>query len=771
MIHKLIWAVSALAILALAGLYLPLDFLRPRVERALERNLGRKVEVGQVHLNLFGVPGLTFEDVVIHEDPRAGIEPFAYVPALNAGVRALSLLRHRLDFSSLNLGDATVNLVKSSSGTWNFQFLFEQASKGRSGLPGIKMRGGRVNFKFGDTKSVFYFDDADLDVSPYGQGSAEVRFWGAPRRTDRPAREFGHLFVRGNWAAPTVKDGEPRLDLRVELERSALDEVSRLADPRGFGLHGVVSFQAQLGGPPSALKIAGGLQIEDVHRWDLLPQHGGWTAPFEGVLDLIAQKLELASATESASSPVTLRFGASKFLSSPQWEASAQLNRVPLSALLEIARHMGAAVPAKAAAEGGVSGQVSYTGAGGLTGRIELQDASLNLPDVEPLRSKLTAVSIGDGMIHFDSHVEIGPRESAEIEGSYSLSAPRDWNAPRNLDIRIATRGISVADMRSFGLAGIPVLEQTAQGSWRGWARFRAGEWSGEYDLQNARIAVEGLAEPLRIQSASVRLDGKRVLVGRLRAREGATAFTGDYQWDPDAPRPHRFNIVIPEADAAEVARALAPTLVRSQGFLARTFGLPPAPAPDWLKKRRVDGVISIAALTVGSAAARIDRARLLWDASVARLVGVDAHTLVDDSDEAAIAGDFEIGLRGRVPHFKFDGKISGLRYKGGEIDLEGSIEADGLDGEILESAHALGRLRGRSVSFAPDAEFRTVTACFEMTGSAGGPQWKLGSMEAVQGGDTYTGFGLSQPDGKLVLDLNHAGHPARFVAGLAGAP
>ena len=771
MMRKLILTVAVLAAVGLAALYLPLDFLRPRVERALERGLGRKVEVGHVHVNLFGVPGFTFDDVVIHEDPRAGIEPFAYVPALNAGVRALSLFRRRLDFSNLNLGDATVNLVKSASGTWNFQFLFEEESKRQASLPGIKMRGGRVNFKFGDTKSVFYFDDADLDVSPYGNGSAEVRFWGAPRQTDRPAREFGHLFVRGNWAAPTVKNREPRLDLRVELERSELDEVSWLADPRGFGLHGVVSFQAQLGGPPSALKVAGDLRIEDVHRWDLLPQRGGWTVPFDGTLDLIAQRLELASAAEPASSPVALTFELSKFLSSPQWEASARLNHVPLSALLEIARHMGAAISDKAAAEGGVSGEVSYKQAGGLTGQLELRDASLNLPDVEPFRSELTAVSIGDGGIHFESSVKIGPKENAEIEGNYFMSAPRDWNAPRDLDIRIATRGINVADMRSFGLAGLPVLEQTAQGSWRGWARYRSGEWSGEYDLQNARIAVEGLAEPLRIQSASVRLSGKYASVSRLRARAGSIAFTGDYQWESDAVRPHRFNIVIPAADAAEVARLLAPTLTRSQGFLARTLGLAPAPAPDWLKKLRADGVISIGTFTVGGTTARVDKARLLWDGSTARLVGVDAHTLTEDSDEASIAGDLEMGLHGRVPHFKFDGKIGGVPYKGGEVDFEGSLEADGLDGEILETAHALGRLRGRSVSFAPDAEFRTVTACFEMTGSTGGQLWKLGSMEAVQGSDTYTGSGVSQPDGKLVLDLNHAGHPARFVAGLAAAP
>ncbi len=60
--------------------------------------------------------------------------------------------------------------------------------------------------------------------------------------------------------------------------------------------------------------------------------------------------------------------------------------------------------------------------------------------------------------------------------------------------------------MRSFGLAAIPVLDHTPQGSWRGWAQYEDGGWSGEYELQNARVQVEGLADVLRIQSASVKL-------------------------------------------------------------------------------------------------------------------------------------------------------------------------------------------------------------------------------------------------------------------------
>src|ERR1700722_3039360 len=106
-------AVLLVIVAGIAANFLPVDFVRPPIARALERGLGRRVEIGEIHFNLFTGPGFTLDSVTIHEDPRAGIEPFAYVETLEARVRVLSLLFRRLEFSRLRLGDATVNLVKT----------------------------------------------------------------------------------------------------------------------------------------------------------------------------------------------------------------------------------------------------------------------------------------------------------------------------------------------------------------------------------------------------------------------------------------------------------------------------------------------------------------------------------------------------------------------------------------------------------------------------------------------------------------------------------
>ncbi len=116
-LRRLVLVLAGMFALGLTCRYVPLDLLRPGIERALGRGLGRQVEVGSVYLNLFGAPGFTLEDVTIHEDPRAGFEPFAYVESLNASVRWLSLFRRHLDFTSLSLsGDTTtINVVKPDS--------------------------------------------------------------------------------------------------------------------------------------------------------------------------------------------------------------------------------------------------------------------------------------------------------------------------------------------------------------------------------------------------------------------------------------------------------------------------------------------------------------------------------------------------------------------------------------------------------------------------------------------------------------------------------
>jgi hypothetical protein len=783
---KRAWIAAAVGVVvvAAASVYVPLNFLRPGVERALGRGLGRRVEIANVYLTAIPTPGFSLDGVTIAEDPRAGIEPFAYVQTLEARVAPLGLLRGRLNFSSLRFGDASLNLVKTDAGPWNFQFFFDGAAARVSAaagvasasapaqLPSIKMRAGRVNFKFAQTKSVLFFDDADVDVSPGGGGSMELRFSGVPSRTDRSAQNFGHFFLRGT-SVPSAQG--QKMNLNVELEPSALDAVAHLFAPGGYAAPGVVALEAQITGVASRLAVTGELQLD---------QRGGRTRlPYRGTLDLAGQTLDLESAAQALAVPLSIHLHAADLLSSPQWEATAEFNHASLAAFLNAARRAGAPLPEKLSGEGAVSGSVNYRPIGGLSGDIEVRDLSLSMPGAPAVKAAVAAISIGGNTISAGpAKVSVGEDESADVGVNYGIGGS-------GLDLKITTRDLDVADLHSLGLGEVPLLDQISQGSWRGWARYRKppsaeGVWSGEYELRDARVAVDGLADSVRIQSASVSAYAARVSVTRLKARAGTVEFTGDYRWDPDAASPHQFHLQVANADLPELARLWKPTLARGEGFLARTlrFGAA-APAPDWLAQRQAQGTLTIQALTAGDYTLSAKTARVLWDGLAVTISGIEASLrddaqlkdgaqlrddapLKDDAklDDATLAGDLRMDLSGPAPRFRFDGKLEDFAYKGGNLDFAGRIESAGLGLALLSNVHAEGSLRGRGILFSPEAEFRSVTGRFEMKMAQGGPHWKLSDLDLIQGGETYSGEGTTQPDGRLVLELASRGRQVRYT-------
>ena len=209
-----------------------------------------------------------------------------------------------LAFSSLRLaagqrGDTpSVNVVKMASGPWNIQPLLDHRPQSnaphRRAIPDIQIRGGRINFKSGDTKSVFYISDADVDVYANENGDVVIRFSGAPARTDQASPSFGELTARG--LLQSGSSGEDQLNMGVHLDRTAISEITRLFHGSDVGVHGFVLANAKLAGPLSNIGITGDLNISDVHRWDLMPSPGeGWTLNYRGSLNLNGHHLELAT--------------------------------------------------------------------------------------------------------------------------------------------------------------------------------------------------------------------------------------------------------------------------------------------------------------------------------------------------------------------------------------------------------------------------------------------------------------------------------------------
>ena len=732
--------VVAIAAVGIAVPYAPVDFLKAPLERALERGLGRKVEVDAVSLTLFSGPGVSLDGVTIHDDPRVGIEPFAYANTLDARISPLALLRGRLEFSSLDLNDATFNLVKPDNAPWNFQMLLNQTTPAAASLPTIKVRGGRVNFKFAQTKSVLYFDDTDLEVSPGGNGAVDLRFSGVPARTDQSSQDFGHFYVLGSIA--------PSLNLRVELEPSALDAVARLFDSSSTGLKGMLSLDAQLSGAPSALDVKGVLQLDGA---------GEWRVGYKGKLDLARQTLELDS-TSPPGLNTRLHVVTRDLLTTPQWEVSADFLDASLGSAVDMARKLGAPFPGKMTTEGVVSGTARYRNTEGLGGNLEVRDAVLTVPDAAPLKIATATIFLKDKTIVAGPNtVQIGDQEAADVEATYQ-SGEGGGTA-----VKIATRRMSLVDLRALAGA-VPLLDRVTNGTWRGTVTYQkpaatAAAWSGDFEVQNTSLAVDGVADPVRVQSAAVTVNPDQVSVTRIRAKAGDIAFTGEYRWSADAAQPQRFRLQIPEAAASEIERLFQPTTSREGGLIARTLRLGAAgAAPEWLTQRNVEGAISIQSLTVADTRFSINSSRVSWIGDAVRVSGIQGKAA-----DASLSGDLLVDLSGRAPAYRFDGKLEDVAYKGGKLDFTGKVTAAGAGATLLASIKAEGTLRGRAIAFSPDAEFRRVAGQFSVSMTPAGPKWKLSALELTQGSDSYFGDGATQADGKIVLDLLSGGRQFHY--------
>jgi len=757
-------AVAALLVAGIAAPYLSGNRFAPRIRTALEGALDRKVELGAIHFSLFAGPGFSVDNVVIHENPAIGIEPIAYVGSLEAVPRLTSMFGGRLEFASIRLDDASINVAKtgdpSEPGRWNFEPLLNRSVI--RAIPELHVRSGRINFKFGDTKSVFYLTNTDLDIAPPSRGTAtwNVEFTGEPARTDKPAHGFGEFIARGHW----TQTGAGRLDLDVRLEKGAIGEIVALLHGFDAGIHGTVTARMHLTGPLDDIRISGSMDVEGVHRWDRMPPYGQrWPLRLAGRLNVPAQTIEMESSTAGGETlPLALRFRCSGYLSQPRWGVALNWNRFPAAPVLDLARHMGADLPAKLSVTGSLDGVLGYSGQGSLQGELSFHDASIAIPDSPPVRSEQARLIFDRGHAKLvPALVRTAQDETAQLEADYN------WKE-QSLDLTISTDSMRLQSLRAQAArAAVPWLEQVSSGVWKGQLRYQIAAaqtgWTGTIDLQDAKFPLPGLAEPLVVESATAHIDGARVTLDRIHAQAGKVAIQGEYRYEPQLGRPHRLRVRIPEADAAELERLLMPTLRHSRGLIARALSLGRASVPEWLADRHVDATVQIGSMHLGDAEARDLQAHLLWDVTKAEFTDIRASV-----DGGRVTGILSVSLRGSRPTYRLEARAKGVEWKSGKVDAQTVLESSGTGVELLARLHSTGAFvaRGLEMNGLPDLE--SVSGAYDLVWAQTAPILHFTDLQLVSGEETYTGQGATQPDGRLLFQLTSGGKEMHMSGTLA---
>jgi len=755
-------AVGLLLIAGIAVPYLTADQFGERLRASLERALGRQVELGTVRFSVFK-GGFSVDTVIIHEDPAIGIEPVAYIER-DGGFEVVpsiwSLLGGRFVIASIRMENASINLTKSGPasewGRWNFAS-FVNPSIVRT-APAIHVRNSRIHFKFGDTKSVFYLTETDLDISPSGAG----RDWrivcsAKPARTDRPQQGLGSFTLKGHWYGALE-----RVDLDLQVDRAGLGEVTALLSGQEGGIHGTISSRLHLAGPLNNIGVTGRLGIQDVHRWDLLPTSGaGWPLDIGGRVDLIAQQIELHSSTaRNVPLPLAVHFRATDYLTQPRWAVAANWNRFPVAPIMELAQHMGMQFPPKLQLSGSMDGAIGYSGQGSFQGQLAFHDAALTIPDSPPVRFEQAELVFDHGHARLaPALVKTADQDQARIEADYGLD-------DETLDLTISADAMKVASFRAqVALGAVPWLEQIRSGQWSGQLHYHRDPakrgWTGGLELSDAEIQVPGLADPLRLSSARAQIDGARVVLDRIEAQAGTVAFTGEYRYEPGVPRPHKLRLRVPEADAADLEAELMPTLRRSRNLIARALGS--QLVPDWLREREVEGTLQIDDLLLAGWRLENVRARLLWDVARVQLDSIEARL-----DRAAITGKLEIALRGSRPSYELTAKVRGVAWQSGLLDAEGTLETFGTGTQLIANLTSEGAFTGTAVDLGTFAPLRGLSGAYNLAWPQGIPRLRLTSLNLRTEDETYTGRGATQPDGRLVILLSSGSKEMRMSGSLA---
>jgi hypothetical protein len=301
-------------------------------------------------------------------------------------------------------------------------------------------------------------------------------------------------------------------------------------------------------------------------------------------------------------------------------------------------------------------------------------------------------------------------------------------------------------------------------------ARRRAGAtpappkagWTGTLEVRDAQLAVPGLADPLELASAHAQIDGARVVLDRVTARAGKLAFTGDYRYEPAAPRPHRLRLRAEQVDAADLEAEFAPTLRRNTGLLAAAFGR--SRLPDWLRGRGVEAALQVGDLSLAGLHFEGLRARLTWVGERVELDGIQAS-----SGGAAVSGRLDVSLRSVLPSYRLTARMKGLDYLTGKLDAEGAVESFGTGSQLLTNLTSEGTFSGAGWDLGAPAPLRGVEGAFHhLTRAPSGPRLHLSGVGLRDGEDTYTGNGATEENGHVILLLTNGAREMRVTGPLA---
>src|SRR5579863_2844674 len=343
---------------------------KARIARAMSNSLGRPVRMSGVELRLLPRPGFVITDLTVNEDQAYGAEPVLHANTVTASIRLFSLWRGRLEISRISVDEASLNLVRTPDGRWNLDTLFRTAARsqadganqGRSvPLPYLEATNSRIHIKEGVEKLPFSLVNADLSFWEEDPGDWRVRLKGQPARTDvnLELSDTGIVQLEGRMRrAPELR----LMPVHVEMEwrEAQMGQLSRLLIGSDAGWRGDVTAEMRLDGTADSANVTTRLRATGVHREEFAPvapmdfdANCGFTYHYSArAIENIVCSSPLGGGRMTMQGDLPGGSGAPKI--------SLELEKIPAQAVLDALRTVRQELGAGLAADGTLSGRLTY---------------------------------------------------------------------------------------------------------------------------------------------------------------------------------------------------------------------------------------------------------------------------------------------------------------------------------------------------------------------------------------------------------------------------
>ena len=246
-----------IVVLLVLPFLIPVNQFRPTIEERASASLGRKVQVGDLSLSLFG-GALSAKDLSIGDDPKFGSSPFLTAKSLRVGVEIMPLIfSKQLNVTGVAIEEPQVTLLENPAGEWNYSTIgnasgapaktedkSKSASGGASSAPAVtvkklELKNGKIILGNTSSQRRVTYDHVNVTASDF---SMDTKF---PVTVTADLPGGGNMKLDGN-VGPIDRGDAVLTPLDAKLHVAGLNLASvGVLDP-SLGLGGIADVDTTL---------------------------------------------------------------------------------------------------------------------------------------------------------------------------------------------------------------------------------------------------------------------------------------------------------------------------------------------------------------------------------------------------------------------------------------------------------------------------------------------------------------------------------------------